>query len=308
MQDSSGDVRALKSQLDEKRNCFARVPQTREELGQKRFKLAQIEALVCEVEQRLKSLEGFSLAGLLGLGAACKQQRIEASKTELEDLLPKFEALAAEVQELEHELYTVQTSAEGVQDLERAFERALRVRRDELLDSPEENTAELCQVAEHLDQVREHKRTLDRAIEEGRTAIERLQSLTKAQGRTGARRIPGTGIGVVGARLINKGLEQISAGSVTSAREGLRRLSKALDVIPIDPNLELDGEILRIKALLEEQAASLATTAALSDSTIVMPLIELVHEAITHVDTKRETLKTELDALSAKEQQLVLEL
>lgn len=308
MPNSSGDVRALKSQLDEKRSCFARVPQTREVLGQKRFKLAQIEALVCELEQRLKKLEGFSLGGLLGLGAADKQKRIEASKTELEELLPKFEALAAEVQELEHELYTVQTSAEGVQDLERAFGRALRARRDELLDSPEEDTAELCHVAEHLDEVREQKRTLDRAIEEGRTAMERLRSLTKAQGRTGARRIPGTGIGAVGTVLINKGLEQFSASSVTSAREGLRRLSKALDIIPIDTNLELDGEIVRIKALLEEQAASLSTSSGLNDPTLVMPLIELIHEVITHVETKRVTLRAELEALSAKEEELVLAL
>lgn len=308
MPSASGDVQALKSQLEEKRSCFARVPKTREELGQKRFKLAQLEALICEVEQRLKSLDSFSLTGLLGLGTTGKQERIEASKAELEELLPRLEALAAEVQELEHELYTMQSSAEGVQDLERAFERALRARRDELLHSSEAGTSGLREVAGQLDALREEKRTIDRVIREGKTAIERLQSLTKARGRTGNRRIPGTGLGVVGTMLINKGIDQFSAGSVTSAREGIRRVADALDKIPIDPELELDGEIVRIKALLGEQAASLTTSAGLNDPAIVMPLIELIHEVITHIDTKRETLNAEYEALTAREQDLVLAL
>lgn len=300
---------ALGEQVTRMTEVKAELPRLREKLGDDVFKFDRLEARVNELDAQVRSLESFSFAGIASSLTGSKQQKLDAIEEELAPLAVKYradiealEALNAQVQAMEHEL-------ESFRDVEREHAQACDAVAEVLREEGGELAEQLARIEDHYEQIKSEHRALTKAMETAEQTEDHLDSMTRSLGKARTKmttyRSPLGAIGQVAHEAFSHGTTK---GPIRLVRQGVERLQRYIDALPLDEDIEINRELRQLSISLAETAVKLSESLPAGyfcDMGVTLPIKQDVRAVLNHCTCLRSELQPQLEALEQQRRAII---
>jgi len=274
------------------------LPGLEEQLKAELYALSQLELAMESLTQELRSLESFSLAGLAASLLGGKEQKIAERQEQLAELNAEHEKCNAAIHALQQESSRLQGELTELSDARQFLDSLLSDRQSAYLDAGGEKAERLSRILDGIEDLHESHRRIDRAIEAGRHLLERLHSMTLATGRTRQRAMQSHQVGAIGALLVNSVTRYTAKGSVDRAQDGVQRFCDAVGQLSFDEQDPIDGEIVRLSAVVSELHSDLVGGSAYGEGA-AGPLLDAAIELVGHLEEKRDRQAGPMSTLEA---------
>lgn len=287
--DLNAQLAAIKEQLAKKAEFSDALPKARESLGEEQYQLAQLEGALEHVESEIEALQALTLQCLWDSILGRKRGKLDRLSGERQALQARCGESEEKVESVEQAIAALEEQLAELGDPEAELQTLLDRQQESILGRHDEVAAKLREVLNELDAVRTARQKLDKAIQTGKHATERLHSLTKAIGRANTKNIGARSVGIIGGAVINSVLRGGSRPALDRARQGLRNFGRDAAQIDLDAKSELDAEIARLIAVVTESGGSLTGAVPAMGSGnmgVTLPVLEVVQSLLGHLGTK----------------------
>lgn len=289
-----------KEQLDRLGNLKASLAPSRERLNVEAHRVQGIENCLAEVEEQIRSLESFSLQGVIDSLLWRKEGKLNHLREELAKLEPECRSGESALLELDTGVREIETEITSLGRAEETYKALCDQKHDQILADGGEAATRLQEIASQLGVAKNERQLLRKSIHIAKSLNERLLSMSKASGRAASKMIHGGGIGALASAAINTVHHKAAGGSLDRAREGLQEFSRSIEALGMVSGCERDGELVRLAAVLANSHADL------HGSTTLSPLIDVIHQALGLVQTKLDEVEPTVASLEAQRVELIL--
>jgi len=284
------------------------LPLARENADKIAYQRNTLEACLEEIQGDITRLESFSLTGLLDAILGQKERKLALKKEEHAALQTEFEQCNASLASAEQNVRDIERQLTELGDIEGEY-RALGEEKQQLiLDSGGPTADSLNILLQELDDARTRRHKLEKAIQLGQHARERIHSMTKSLGRAGNKRVASHALGALGATVLNSALQQGARGSVGRAGGGFEQFSQALSELDLSQGDHGDVEIIRLHTQINECCAVVAARGVgglLNDASGRMDMVETVQATLGHLKDKSAAAAQRIASAEAKRLELL---
>lgn len=180
--DRRGDFAEIKEQFDNAQRFQLEYDEKRKKLVELQYKLQAMELQVGAATEELRSLEGFSMTGLLSSLRGNRQERTEEARNQLFHLQTQFDAAADAFTSLEHQVADLEKRLSSGAQARTQYEAAFSAKLRQAETGNGESAARLCAIASELSEMKKQVEHLNKAFEAGDDArkglLEEIETLS----------------------------------------------------------------------------------------------------------------------------------
>jgi len=298
-----------RTQRDQQQALRGSLPRLHEELKRETYRLESLESCLAEVEEQVRKLESASLGALVASLMGNKAAQLAERKHELADFQQQFDACAAVVAELTDKFERAQSGLSDDEAAASEYDALIEEKQKLILDGPVERAEQLAEVLNSIDQAKQYRSGVERAVQSGHHASERMHTLTKSAGRARKKGISSVAGGVLIAAAVNTAMKGATAKpALKRVAEGLETLHEDINKLEWNPDEPRDQHVLELAAAIAGFAANVQSTGArqlVSDTSSLGPVLDAVQETIGHLKDISAEMTDEIKSLEAERTSIV---
>ncbi len=298
-----GHLAEARRRLDAFQDMKAALPAVRDEHARRSFELNQIEARMVETEQRLQSLQSFSLTSVLESIGGQRQRKIDEGRDLLAKLDEAFQAAQQAADEIAEQIAEMERDLVESDSVQEAFRAACDAKVESIVAAGGPDAERLSGIAGQIDALRASLRVAQKAQETGRQLLRHLESLDRAVRHARGNRRMSTALGGPVGGIIKNAVASMAPHSATRyVADGLKRFCAELGELPLGDHPD-DADLIRVRAELDVFRERLTTDhsgimgwdqiATLSPETDVQTAASCLKTFITDVEREIAELESE---------------
>lgn len=280
------------------------LPQTREALGQAKYRLDLAEFSLAKVHDEVEMYSALTLGSFVDTILGSRDRKLKQCKEEAAELQARHDELAAAVETLQCEVVEIEQRLIELETIDRKYDNLVGKKRQALLESGDQEARKLAEVCGEYDKIKEARRAVLHALETGDSLVEHLHTMSRTLGRARSKLIYRSSLGVLGmvahAAYTRRGTK-VPTGNV---RNTLQRFARQIGEVPPSDNEELEAEIRRLAAVLEDTANDVSTGFARNPNT-TLPIFEVATAAVGMLKHRLDEIQPKYEALQQQQRDLI---
>jgi len=296
-----------RERLAQRESLTERVPKLRDAVGQCEYRLRFLEVSLEHALREIEQLSSTSIGGLIDSLLGRREKKLNERKAEAQEIQAQFVECIDALKTMTDEFEQAGTMLEKLQDAEDDYRRLLDEKRHSAADNGDGVALQLAETELQLENAKEIRRRTQKAVEIAEAVRQRVQTMTKALGRAKT----GMTFGRPASALLNLAARHGASHSMKNAEGGMNDLHRAVLAIDLNPDVEIDAELLRVAADLDA-----ARTGLVEDSHgrffcvmgMASPLLDRIQEALGLLRMKLDLIEPEYKQLDQERQRLIEEL
>jgi hypothetical protein len=278
-----------------------------DELTQREYHLNRLEHTLEVMSAEIGRLENPGLLGFLGSFLGNSVDKLEKLRSEQYEMQRECDEVRSAVGSLREQLDAIAREVEACEGIEERLSQLVAEKERTIADRNDDTARQFAELAGRATWAQEELRRTERAVEAGETVLKRIDDLAGALSRARKSQLHGA----TGA-IVNAGWNTIKAHGartfVNRLREGLERLTAAIEELDSSDGSPEDMEIARLDAMIKHAAADYAggwEQGAIYDANVMCPIESEVSELVGHLKAKLEDRKQLAEDLDRKRQQFI---
>jgi DNA repair exonuclease SbcCD ATPase subunit len=297
-------LQEAKARCAQRAELTEKVPKLRDAIGQCDYRLQILEASLNTIVRQAAKLNAVSLGRILSGLTGTRRQKTAELEEQAKEIQSQVDECADALAALTEEFERASAQLESLKDAELEFQKLLDEKRKSAVQSGAPAAASLSDVEAEFETLKEAQRNVKKAIEIGEAMRERAHQMTKALGRGKTALM----FGRPGAAITNFVARQGASGSMKRAEQGVSQLAERILKINLNPEVEIDAELLRVAANLDAAGSTLSedsTGRYLCDMGMASPLLDAIQEALGLLRMKLELVEPRLKKVTEERRQLI---
>jgi len=299
----------VQHQLDHLTAVKAQLPPLREQLGEGLFQFDRLEARVNELDAQIRSLESVSFASIASTLTGTQRQKLETLQEEIAPLTQRYSAEIESLEALNEQVQAMEAELQDFRDIETEHAKLSDQVAERIMEEGGDTARQLAEIDADYQQIKAEHRTLGKAIDAAEQTEDHLDSMTRTLGKARTKmttfRSP---LGAVGQVAHQAFAHQQTKGPTRLVRQGVERLKRYLDELPLGDDTEINRELRQLSIALAEFATQLGGSLPAGfwcDMGVTLPIKQDVREALNHCTRLRNELQPQLEALQQQRQVVI---
>lgn len=297
----------LNAQLAEAKVRLSRLAQlkaslipARERLTKQAHVVKGIEDCLADVEDRIRSLESFTLKSLMSSLARKKEAKLDHLREVMLELMPQVEIGEQMLLEMEAGVKEIEAEIASLGNSEEMYKTLRDQKCAQILAESGEPAAQLHEIAAQINTAKNERQSLRKSIQIAKNLIERLRSMSKASGRAKKKMLKHGGLGAIVGVAANTVHRHAAEGVVHRAGDGLSELARSIENLKLLHGSERDGELARLGVMIGHSHADLGGV-----NTTASSILDLICQATGLLQSKLDEVESMVASLETKRIELI---
>ncbi len=259
-----------------------------------------IEDCLADVEDQIRSLESFTLKGLMSSLTWKKEAKLDHLREKMLELMPQVETGEQMLLEMETAVKEIVAEIASLGNSEETYKTLRNQKCEQILAESGEPAAYLHEIASQMNAAKNERQSLRKSLQIANSLIGRLRSMSKASGRAKKKMLKHGGLGAIVGVAANTVHRHAAEGVVHRAGDGLSELARSIENLKLLHGSERDAELARLGVMIGHSHADLSGV-----STTASSILDLICLATGLLQTKLDEVESTVASLEAQRIELI---